>query len=68
MKSLSEFLEEEEKASKKTAQYQNEPKGDEYCSKCTMWRSPNGCISVKGTIASDGWCRYFKKKYNSQTS
>ena len=58
MKSFQEFLSEEEKASKATADYQNEPKGNEKCSNCNMWRPPNGCTAVKGKIAPDGWCKW----------
>ena len=39
MKSFQEFLSEEEKSSKKTAGYINEPKGNEKCSNCNMWRN-----------------------------
>ena len=54
MKTFMEFLlEEEEKSSKRTAKYQNEPKGSEKCSNCNMWREPNACTSVKGKISPD---------------
>ena len=58
MKTFQEFLSEEEKASKATAKYQNEPKENEKCSNCNMWRPPNGCTAVKGKIAPDGWCKW----------
>jgi len=61
MKSFKEFLFEEEKASKATAKYRNEPKENQKCSNCTMWRPPNACTSVKGKISPEGWCKWYKK-------
>lgn len=55
-----EFLKEEEKASKKTAKYQDEPKGKEKCSNCSMWVSPNKCTSVRGVISPNGWCKWWE--------
>jgi hypothetical protein len=52
------FLSEEEKSSKKTAGYINEPKANEKCSNCNMWRPPNACTAVKGKISPDGWCKW----------
>ena len=66
MKSFQEFLSEEEKASKATAGYQNEPKGNEKCSNCNMWRPPNGCTAVKGKIAPDGWCKWHQYDRKNQ--
>jgi hypothetical protein len=52
----------EEKDSKQEANYQDSPKGDEYCEDCTMWREPNGCTAVEGKISPKGWCSYFEEK------
>jgi hypothetical protein len=57
MKSFQEFLSEDKKASKESVNYQDNPKGNEKCSNCTMWRPPNACTSVKGKICPDGWCK-----------
>ena len=58
MKSFKEFISEEEKFSKITAKYQNEPKGNEKCSNCNMWRPPSACTAVSGKISSNGWCEW----------
>ena len=58
MKSFKEFMSEEEKFSKITAKYQNEPKGNEKCSNCNMWRAPNACTAVSGKISPNGWCEW----------
>jgi hypothetical protein len=52
----------EEKDSKQEANYQDSPRGDEYCEDCTMWREPNGCTAVEGKISPEGWCSYFEEK------
>ena len=57
---LKDFLNEENKASKKEAKYQDYPKGDEKCGNCSMWRPPNGCTSVKGKISPKGWCKWWE--------
>jgi hypothetical protein len=62
MKSFRDFLTEEEKVAKSTADYQDSPKGQQRCDKCTMWRPPAGCTAVRGKIAADGWCKYYEKK------
>ena len=59
MKSFQEFLS-EDKSSKAEVNYQDEPKGNEKCSNCNMWRPPNGCTAVKGKICPDGWCKIHK--------
>ena len=66
MKSFKEFLSEEEKFSKITAKYQNEPKGNEKCSNCNMWRPPNGCTAVIGKISSNGWCEWHQYDRKNQ--
>ncbi len=62
MKSLDDFLSEDKKVAKSTAKYQSNPKENEKCSSCTMWRPPHGCSAVKGYISPDGWCSYYEKK------
>lgn len=57
-----EFLNEEEKSSKKVAKYQNQPNDEEKCSGCSMWRPPNACSSVKGVISENGWCKWWESK------
>jgi hypothetical protein len=60
-------------ASKAEARYQNEPRGEERCDKCSMFvagfpTDPGGfCTKVTsfrggplGTIFADGWCRFFE--------
>jgi hypothetical protein len=49
-------------ASKSYASYQTEPKGDQQCDKCTMWRTPDRCSLVDGKISPQGWCKYFEAK------
>lgn len=66
MKTFQQFLGEEEKASKRTADYQNEPKGSEKCSNCNMWRPPNSCTSVLGKISPDGWCKWYARDRKSK--
>ncbi len=62
MINFKDFLEEEKKVSKATADYQDHPKEQERCDKCTMWRPPHGCTAVRGKIDADGWCKYYEKK------
>lgn len=50
------------KAFKQEARYQDEPKGSQRCSKCSMFRSPHGCIAVQGPIQPYGWCMFWEKK------
>lgn len=52
----------EEKCSKEEANYQDKPKGEQYCEDCTMWREPNGCTAVEGVISPKGWCSYFEEE------
>lgn len=47
---------------KREVEYQNKPKGDEQCGKCTMFRRPNDCTLVKGYILVQGWCKEFDPK------
>jgi hypothetical protein len=59
MKSFQQFT--EGKDSKLEANYQDKPKGNQICSECTMWRPPNACSAVLGSISPNGWCDYFKQ-------
>ena len=52
---------EEKKASKEEAKYQDKPKNGQRCVNCTMWRAPNKCTAVAGTISPNGWCAWYEK-------
>ena len=43
-------------------EYIYQPKGDEQCSKCVMFRPPNECTDVGGVISPTGWCKIFARK------
>ena len=45
-----------EKVSKAAVHYQNTPKGPKRCDNCTMFRKPEGCTLVMGTIKPFGYC------------
>ena len=47
---------------KEEAEYQDAPKGREFCGRCTMFRPPHKCSYVRGYIERDGWCRFFEAK------
>lgn len=53
-------MSEEKKASKVEAKYQDKPKGGQKCVNCTMWREPNKCTAVAGTISPNGWCAWYE--------
>jgi High potential iron-sulfur protein len=42
--------------------YQNAPKGDQQCSNCAQFVSPNACNFVDGNISPSGWCQIWAKK------
>jgi uncharacterized protein len=48
------------KVSQETAQYQFEMHGRDHCAICTMFREPDSCTTVAGTISPNGWCKYFE--------
>lgn len=50
------------KSTKATARYQDTPRGVEHCSGCTMFRAPESCTAVVGTISPDGWCKFYEAK------
>lgn len=49
------------KVAKNLVAYQDTPKGDQQCSNCKLFEPPNGCKSVDGPIAANGWCRLWLK-------
>jgi hypothetical protein len=42
------------------AGYQDTPKNDQKCSKCTYFQPPEGCSVVTGKISPQGWCKLFE--------
>lgn len=50
------------KASKEEACYQDEPRGERKCCRCTMFLRWDECTAVKGKVAPQGYCHYFEKK------
>jgi hypothetical protein len=52
----------DKKSSKGIVRYQDRPRGDRQCAKCTMFRPPHACTAVAGTISPDGWCELYKHK------
>jgi hypothetical protein len=49
----------EEKGTKAQAGYQPDPKNGQKCINCTMWRDPNKCSAVAGSINPNGWCKWY---------
>lgn len=47
------------KMAQRAVAYQPTPRGDQQCSNCTLFEAPNGCRSVAGTVAAEGWCRIY---------
>lgn len=47
------------KLAQRAVAYQPTPHGDQQCSNCTLFEAPNGCRSVAGTVAPEGWCRIY---------
>ena len=35
------------------------PNGEQRCSGCALFEAPNGCRTVAGNIAPEGWCRLY---------
>jgi len=50
------------RVSKLDAHYRGHPNGAQWCSRCTMFQSPDGCDKVMGKIKERGWCRFFDRK------
>jgi hypothetical protein len=50
------------KMAQKAAGYQEQPKGDQSCSNCALFRAPASSSLVDGTINPQGWCRFHQSK------
>ena len=50
------------KMAQKAAGYQEKPNGDQTCANCALFKAPDSCTLVDGTIAAGGWCRFYAKK------
>jgi hypothetical protein len=50
----------EGKMTKNQVKYQAEPKNNQRCINCTMWRDPDACSAVSGKISAQGWCNIFQ--------
>ncbi len=48
--------------SKGEAQYRDKPNGGNRCKSCEMFKSPDGCGLVEGSISFHGWCSYWEGK------
>lgn len=48
------------KASPSSVGYRGSPSGDQNCANCSLFISPNACVSVSGKISANGWCRIWK--------
>jgi hypothetical protein len=40
----------------------NSRRPNQTCAGCSMFRKPNGCTLVKGTISPQGWCRWWESR------
>jgi hypothetical protein len=47
------------KMSKAQAEYQDNPKGIQMCSTCSLFEEPRGCKVVDGDISPNGWCKSY---------
>ncbi len=50
------------KLAQKDVAYQEQPKGDQRCSKCLHFLPPSSCQLVAGTINPNGWCALYAAK------
>ena len=50
------------KMARASAAYQDEPKGDQNCSNCSLFQPPKACQLVEGDVSTNGWCKYWVKK------
>lgn len=48
-----------DKMTREQAQYQDQPKGINMCSTCTLFEPPKSCKVVEGDVSPDGWCKAF---------
>ena len=55
------------KLSKTDADYTTSGTNAEHCGICTMFRRPDECTAVAGTVRPSGWCRLFEKKSQAKT-
>ena len=42
--------------------YQPSPKDGHQCDGCTLFKAPDSCQVVDGTISPTGWCKLWAKK------
>jgi hypothetical protein len=52
----------EAKMAQQAAGYQDSPKNGAQCSTCSLFKAPNACNLVDGTISPNGWCKFYSKK------
>ena len=50
------------KVSKQEAQYQDQPKGEQRCSRCAQFQPPSSCRVIEGNVSPNGWCRFFEPR------
>jgi hypothetical protein len=50
------------KIAQSNAGYQTQPKGGQKCAGCALFKAPDSCNIVDGTISPDGWCRLYTPK------
>lgn len=50
------------KMTQKAAGYQDKSKDGQECSGCALFKSPDSCSLVDGSINPEGWCRFYSKK------
>lgn len=55
------------KLSKTDADYTTNGTNAEHCGICNMFRRPDECTAVAGTIRPSGWCRLFEKKSQAKS-
>jgi hypothetical protein len=47
------------KASKREAEYQDQPRDIRMCATCTLFEAPRACKVVQGDVSPKGWCKFF---------
>lgn len=47
---------------KEDVRYQDQPKGNQRCSGCKNFVTPNACRVVTGSVNPNGWCLLFQAK------
>jgi hypothetical protein len=48
------------KVSKSAANYRDSPRGNQRCSGCRFFVSPDSCKRVAGDISPNAWCTYYR--------